>query len=221
MKTSKQHLRESVICTVVFAVIFGMFTACGGNIKTIIPPILSGVQHASARLSGFTRAGGSIGTNRNNGPQIAAMFATAATPSVLPESWQAGCTDLSQNFTHLRYAVMTTENGNPCGDTGNGVLTRDDPTATDLPDGPAVNFDGTLSAVVVTAEVDGVGEVRCTNVTDTASLQDGQHLQPWFDTQTNTVLFTAEHVVLPVTCVLPNVQPGAVIHRVTIKAAKQ
>jgi hypothetical protein len=149
------------------------------------------------------------------------MFATATTPSVLPESWQAGCTDLAQNFTGLRYVFLETESGTPCGETGFGVLTRSDPTETDVPDSPVVNFDGTLSAVVITAVVDGVGEVRCTNVTDTASLQDGQHLQPWFDTQTNTVLFTAEHVVLPVTCVLPNVQPGAVIHRVTIKAAKQ
>jgi hypothetical protein len=220
VKISK-HLRESVICTAVFAVIFATITACGGNIKTIITPIVSTVQHASAKLSGFVHAGGAIGANRNNGPQIAAMFATSATPSVLPESGQAGCTDLSQNFTKLRYAVMTTENGNPCGDANSGVLTRDDPTATDYPDGPAVNFDGTLSAVVVTAQVDGIGEVRCTNVTDTASLQDGQHFQPWYDTATNTVIFTAEHVVLPVSCVLPNVQPGAVIHRVVIKFAKQ
>jgi hypothetical protein len=215
---AKNSLRESVICTAVFALIFSVITACGGG--NIIPPIISGTQHATAAIRSFTHAGSSIGGSSTGHASVAALFATAPTASTLPESWQAGCADLSQNFTHLRYAILTTENGNLCGEGGNGVLTRDTPTATDYPDGPAVNFDGTITALVVTAQVEGIGEVRCNDVTNATAVANDSHLQPWFDTQTNAVLLTSQHVVIANTCTLPNIPAGAVIHKVVIKVAK-
>jgi hypothetical protein len=212
-------LRESIVCTVVLAAIL---IGCGGKSVSTLPGLPGTiVSDIKAGVRSFTHAGGSIGATRSGQRSIAAMFqATGTTASTLPESWQAGCTDLSQNFTNLRYALMTTEAGNPCGDPGNGVLTRDAPTATDVLNGPAINFDGTLAALVVTAEVNG-SEIRCNNVTGTAAIHDGDHIQPWFDTQTGTVLLTSEHVVLAPTCTLPGIAAGAVgVHKVVIKFAK-
>jgi hypothetical protein len=223
MKIPKS-LRESVICTVVLA---ALRIGCGGkSVLTILPGAIA--SNVVAGVRSFTHPGGSIGATRSGQRSIAAFFQSGSpAPSVLPESWQAGCADLANSSfsTPGRYALLTTETGTLCGDTTSGgtagVLLRDSPTATDVPDGPEINFDGTLAAVVVTAQVDGLGEIRCNDIVNTSAIHDGNHIQPWYDQQQNAVVFTSEHVVIANTCTLPGLQTGAVgVHKIVVKFAK-
>jgi hypothetical protein len=223
MKISKS-LRESVICTVVLA---ALLIGCGGkSVLSTLPGAIA--SNITAGVRSFTHVGSSIGASRSGQRSIAAFFQSGTpTPSVLPESWQAGCADLAnKSFSApARYALLTTENGPLCGDTTSGgtsgVLLRDSPTATDVTDGPAITFAGTIAALTVTAQVDGIGEVRCNDIVNTSAVSDGNHLQPWYDLQQNAIVVTAEHVVVSNTCALPGVQTGAVgVHKIVVKLSK-
>lgn len=85
--------------------------------------------------------------------------------------------------------------------------------------GTPVYADGTLSILIVTGISVGGQQIRCSDLTDTAAVHDGDLVQPYFVIDTNSVVLAVGSTQLPLTCQL-NIAPGDQAGSLSVQWAK-
>ena len=143
---------------------------------------------------------------------------------VLGDPWIIGAPNPNvpggYNFAAVCYGVFAQVGGGtsllpptePDGapDPGYGTLTNP---------GTAIYADGTLSTLIVTGITVAGKQIRCSDLTDTASVHDSDLVQPYFVIDTNSVVLAVGSTQLPLTCQL-NVAAGDQAGSISVQWAK-
>lgn len=212
-KRPMNGLVQSVVCTAVFAVVFGLIVTCGGNNSVAPPPPGGGgggggtpQSQVIARIVSTLKPSINIfpAQASTQKPVLASMalFQTGTTPaSQLQQSFQANCdlTGVNAPPNVLIPLLQPVDRGVPsCASTG--VQFDPQPQSNQ---GTPMFFAGTLSSLVATAFTQGGATVRCSDITTTAAVQDQQLVQAYYNVSTNAIVLAAGGTALSFNCVLP------------------
>jgi hypothetical protein len=227
MNNLKDDVRRSVVCTAVFAAVFGLIVACS---KSSNPTTITGNIGGLIRLVSHTTPN-MIGLPNNlnsNQPFMATFFhAASQQASQIQQSFQGescggdtqgAVVNSSGATTGLIPIQVPTEpdiqipQGTPrlaCGGVfsqiGGGVDTVSGGTLTNP--GTPMYFDGTLSTLVVTGRSVNGSPIRCSDLTTEVSVKDQQLVQPYFVIDNNSVILGIGTTQLPFICSL-NIPTG-------------
>lgn len=199
MKSRKFRIIESAVCTAVAMVILMIAASCGGS--NPITSIIGGANSVVARLSTHNKAHTSLLPKTSKGNFIAMFQASGGpTPSQLPESFEATC-DLTGNApgTVTGNLVLEVPNGLSCGPSGiffGGVGSF---PVTGIP----VALSGTITVMKVNVVTVNGQHVRCILTTGNSAVNDNDPVQPYYNMDTNTVVFGIGTTQLSDTCAVP------------------
>lgn len=233
MNNLKDDIRRSIVCTAVFAAVFGLIVACS---KSSNPTTVTGNVGALIRLVSHTNPN-MIGLPNNlnsNQPFMASFFQVAPQQtSQIQQSFQGGgvCgngasatgalvnpSGATTGFIPLEVPVESDihnpqDPSNPfplaCSGVfsqiGGGVDLVSGGTLTDP--GTPMYLDGTLSTLVVTGRSVNGTLIRCNDLTTTFPVKDQDLVQPYFVVDNNSVILGIGTTQLPFTCNL-NIPKG-------------
>lgn len=221
-------LVQSVVCTAVFAVVFGLIVTCGGNNPVTPPPPGGGGGGGTPQSQPIARIVNAFKASMNIFPAQAstqkpvlaslAMFQTGTTTaSQLQQSFQANCdlTGVTAPPNVLIPLLQPIDRAVPsCSSTGVQFFPQPQSNA-----GTPMFFAGTLSSLVATAFTQGGATIRCSDITTTAAVQDQQLVQAYYNVSTNAIVLAAGGTALSFNCVLP-VPAGDSITQLTVQWGK-
>jgi hypothetical protein len=225
--TFKQEFLISICCSLVVALVL----ACNGTKATRV--IASSTKNLASKLAVGTFS--HIIPASNNAPLFASMFQTSQTPSQVPESFQYTCAfDVGSGFlASLQPGQIVPMLGNlntfPNNDCEVAFTAPQAPqvfwTAQSL-DGDAV-YDvepiftaGTIQTMVVTALTSSRQVLRCSDLSDTAPVADGDVVLAYLDPQANTVTLYDSTSSLGVSCQLSGFPSGDTYLLLSVRFAK-
>lgn len=237
----ENQLMQSVVCTAVFAVVFGIVVSCGhGSMKTTtsIMPVPATNNVTGVTLSNNPNLTNAIFTT-NRGASIASMFNLAfqAPQSSLAQSFQGICgfgtnpfgPDPNAAGAHAEYgnagfvALNILNYEHSCGPvSGNQEFTSlpaigaGDGSA---PRGTPIFLSGSISALVVSAITSKGQNISCRDTTSTAAVNDGQMVMPYLRLSDYTVLLGSGSTQLAPSCQL-QVPTGDDIFKMYVNWAK-
>jgi hypothetical protein len=231
MNGFRQSLLQSVICTAVFATIFGLIVACNGKSSSFSSNIL-GTSGLARLVSHTTPVNLAIPRGISSAtPLMAAMFQSSSS-SQLQQTFdgQGPCLSVSMPSSGYIPIWFYMENGigGPFGkgalacsgvfsQIGGGVDQISGQTLTNP--GVPMFESGTLTTLVATGVTVGGAQVRCSDLTTTVSVNDGDMVQPYFVIASNSVIMGIGTNQLPFTCNL-NVPQGDQVNNLVVQFAK-
>jgi hypothetical protein len=219
---TKNDFLHSVVCSAVFAAVFGIVVACGhGTMNTITgsPGLVRLINHLSPNMIGLPN---SLNASR---PFMATFLQTSQQTSQIQQSFEGQSYGAGEPGAYVNHTNATTgfiplcvpaEPGIqgmgytlPCygafTQIGGGVDVFTGGTLTNP--GTPMYFDGTLSTLIVTGRtVNGI-LIRCSDLTTTVPVHDQDLVQPYFVIDNNSVILGIGTTQLPFTCSL-NIPAG-------------
>lgn len=221
MKTKKNHLIESAVCTAIATTVLAIAVACGGgNMSTIMNPNPGGsgnVARAATHPSGHSAVYAPVS---KAGAFIAAFFQSPSptptpVPSQLPESFEGTCdlTGVPSSVLSQGFVILNVASGQPCGPQV-GVVEN----ISNLPGAP-VAFAGTITLLKVNVITVAGQRLRCIVTNGDAPVNDNDGVQPYYNVTTNTAVLGVGTNQLPVSCVVP-VPAGDQAEKITIDWSK-
>lgn len=224
----KQNLLISLCCTAVVAVVL----ACNGTKTTQIINASTAKSLASKLAVGtFSH----IVPASNNAPLFASMFQTTQTASDVPESFQYTCRfDVASGFlANLQPGQIVPMIGDL-----NTFPNNDCDVAFTAPQAPQVfwamhnnsgdaTYDvepifhvGTIQSMVVTALTSSSQVLRCSDLSDTAPVADGDVVLAYLDPHANTVALYDNTASLGLSCQLSGFPAGDTYLLLSVRFAK-
>jgi hypothetical protein len=205
--TAKQHLIHSAVCTAVFALIFGLVSACGGgaSITTITsptPPPGTPGSATVARVSTYPAGHSSIYPKGSGAFLAGFFFQSAPAPSQLPESFEGTCdvTGVSPATLAIGFTLLSVANGVQCsGGTGSVVSAVGGLANVGIP----VALSGTITVLKVSVITQNNQKLRCLVLNGNAPVNDNDQIQPYYNFNTNTAVLGVGTTTLPVSCQVP------------------
>ena len=232
MKKLNSSLRECIICTAVFATVFGLIVSCGGGnpMQSLTPT----VGNAVVRLVNYTRPiNVALPSNSNTSePVLAGFFQAQTQGSKLQQTFngQGPCLNVPMPSSGYIPIWLYMENGigGPFGkgnlacegvfsQIGGGIDQLSGKTLTNP--GVAMFLDGTLTTLVTTGVTVNGNQIRCSDLTTTVAVHDGDLVQPYFVIASNSVILGIGTNQLPLTCNL-NVPAGDQVQVLVVQFAK-
>lgn len=222
-QTFKQEFLISLCCSLAVVVVL----ACNSTNTTYSAKSLA----SNLALGAFSH----IVPASNNAPLFASMFQTTSqTASDVPESFQFTCMFLSEQWANWTAGqivpitpLMNAAPANIC----QNAFTAPQPAQVfwstlslngDLPvyNIQAVFHPGTVQSLVVSAQTTSGQEVRCSDLSHTGPVADGDAVIPYVDPQTYTVTLYNGTSNLGLSCQLSGFPPTARILLLTVRFAK-
>jgi hypothetical protein len=204
----KQEVLQSLICTVMFAVIL---VACGGGGDSVLLPGLGGGSTSrTVALLGANKTSAHVSTS-NGKPLMAGFFAFQAQSANLAQSFNAICEQYNPGVVPAGAFVAIPGSGNAC-----NAWT----TIPSSADGKIIHDPGALSSLVVDVGVNSNETVSCVDKTNTASVTDRQKVRAFFRPDTNQAVIVANDAITPLACTAP-IQAGATIRSIEVQWVKQ
>jgi hypothetical protein len=239
--TAKEHLVESVTCTAVFAVVFGLIVACGGS-GSPLNRITHGSSSTGRILSHLSPTTAAL-PQSSQAPLIAMAFQSSTQPAAqIQQSFQGLSCGAFEPGSTVNWSAATTGFipievlGDPfilggvggpqqtaCGGVfaqlggGTNLVPQRGGTLTNP--GVQIYTDGTLSTLIVTGISANGQQIRCSDLTDTAPVQDAALVQPYFVIDSNSVVLAVGSTQLPLTCQL-NIASGDQAGSISVQWAK-
>jgi len=237
--TAKERLVESVTCTAVFAIVFGLIASCGGG-GFVLNLITRGSSSTARILSHLSPTTAAL-PQSSQVPLIAMAFqSTQQQAAQIQQSFQGLSCGAFQPGSTVNFSGATTGFipievlGDPfilggvgneqsiCGGVfaqlGGGTnLSAAGGTLTNP--GVQIFTNGTLSTLIVTGISVNGKQIRCSDLTDTAPVQDADLVQPYFVIDSNSVVLAVGSTQLPLTCQL-NIASGDQAGSISVQWAK-
>jgi hypothetical protein len=211
----KERLVHSIVCTTIFALVFGIIVSCNGGSSSLRQIVGSStlVRLVADPKPSMT----TIPANASNSPLVASFFQTSSGSQlqqsftetgpcnygngpnpIIPSSGYipfqgsgTGSFVLNGTTVALACAGVEAQIGGPDEITG-GTLSN--------PGGYPVYFSGTLTTLVATGTTVGGVSVRCSDLTTTVSVQDAQAVEAYYAAATSSVVLAIGTNQLPFTC---------------------
>ncbi len=247
--TAKEHLIESVTCTAVCAILFGLVVSCGGG-GSPLSNSLTGPNAKIARiLSHLSPTTAALPRSSTQSPLIAMAFqGSQQQASQIQQSFQGlscnafvdplaqvNSSGASTGFIPIQVMGDPFIKGPPpvsfstiCWGVfaqiggGTSLIAPGGGTlgaGTLTNPGTLIYEDGTLSTLIVTGISLAGQPIRCSDLTDTAVVHDSDLVQPYFVIDTNSVVLAVGSTQLPLTCQL-NIAPGDQAGSISVQWAK-
>jgi hypothetical protein len=231
MNKWNSSLVQSVVCTAVFATIFSLIVACGGGKS--IQAITGSSSSSMIRLFNHTRtAMVSVPAGLSGKQPFMASFFQATQGSQLQQSFdgQGPCLPSAMPSTGYIpfYLYMANDIGGAFGQGSSacaGVFSQIGGGVDQISGQTLVNpglpmfLSGTLTTLVATGVTVKGNQIRCSDLTTTAPVNDGDMVQPYFVIATNSVILGVGTTQLPFTCNL-NVPLGDQVLKLAVQFAK-
>jgi hypothetical protein len=226
---------RSMLCGAAFAVVFGVVISCGGSHISFLNP---GTSQVVRLVSHTTPVNLAVPFDAiSNKPMMAGFFqvSSSSTASQLQQTFdgQGPCLSSPGSMPSSGYIPIwfytETGIGGPFGSSaplvcagvfsqiGGGVDQISGQTLSNP--GVPMYFSGTLTTLVATGVTVKGNYVRCSDLMDTYSVNDGDLVQPYFVIQTNSVILGIGTTQLPFTCNL-NVPTGDQVATLQVQFAK-
>jgi hypothetical protein len=237
----ENQLMQSVVCTAVFAFVFGIVVSCGhGSMKTTtIMPTPATSNATGVTLSTSPSLTNAIFTTNSGAASIASMFnlAVEAPQTSLAQSFQGVCQFANNPFApdpnavgaHVEYgnagfvALNILNYEHSCGPvSGNQAFTPLPAIGagdSSTPRGSAIFFSGNISVLVAFAITTKGQSISCRDTTSTATVHDGQMVMPYLRLSDYTVMLGSGPTQLTPSCQLP-VAAGDDISQLNVNWAK-
>lgn len=230
---SKAGLLESIVCTAVFALVFSLVVSCGGSGN--IMQTLTATTNATVRLVNHIKpVMVTIPPKVSSTQPFMAAFLQSGSQgsSQLQQSFEGqgpclGVAMPSSGYIPIWY-YMENGIGGPFG-TGSlacsGVFSQigggvDQISGKTLSNpGVPMFLSGTLSTLVATGVTVNGNITRCSDLTTTVPVNDGQLVQPYFVIANNSIVVGIGTTQLAFTCNL-NVSPGDQVYNLVVQFAK-
>jgi hypothetical protein len=217
MNNPKNDFFQSIVCTAVFASVFGIVVACGPGYTRVNTGLIRLVSHTIPNMVGMPSA---LDSNK---PFMAAFIQVAPQPSQIQQSFQGYCGADTQGVgaVPVNYSGATTgfipllvpldaviqiplksTQENVCGGVfsqiGGGLDVLSGGTLTNP--GTPMYLDGTLSTLVVTGRTINGSTIRCSDLKTTVQVHDQDLVQPYFVIDNNSVVLAIGTNQLPFAC---------------------
>jgi hypothetical protein len=215
MKRFKESLVHSVVCTTIFAIVFGIVVSCGGGSSSLRQ--IAGSSGLIRLLANPKPSMTVIPKGMSNSPLLATFFQTSSGAQL-----QQSFAETGPCFYRSEPPIPWPTNGYiPFQGAGtgefvlNGQIVQvpclgdeatiggpDQATGAVLgpPAGYPVYFSGTLTTLVAIGTTVGGAPVRCSDLTTTVAIQDGQVVEAYYAVATQSVVLAIGTSQLPFTC---------------------
>jgi hypothetical protein len=233
MKRFKESLVHSVVCTTIFAIVFGIVVSCGGGGSSLRQ--IAGSSALIRLVADPKPSMKAIPRGLSDSPLLASFFQTSSGSQLQQSFEESGpCFSLSVPFTPWPTSGYVPFGGVNTGDfVLNGQVLPaclgdeatiggpDQITGATLapPGGYPVYFSGTLTTLVVMGTTVGGASLRCSDLTTTVAVQDGQVVEAYYAVAAQSVVLAIGTSQLPFTCNL-NIPAGDQINYIQAQWAK-
>jgi hypothetical protein len=235
MKSFKESLSHSVVCTTIFAIVFAIIVSCGGGSSSLRQ--IAGASAVIRLVADPKPSMTAIPRGMSNAPLLATFFQTSSGSQLQQSFAEDGpCISGSAPFIPWPTSGYIPFRGVNTGDfyavNGQFVLAGcqgdeatiggpDQVTGAALapPGGYPVYLSGTLTTLVVTGTTVGGTSVRCSDLTTTVAVQDGQIVEAYYAVTANSVVLAIGTSQLPFKCNL-NIPAGDQINYIQAQWAK-
>jgi hypothetical protein len=236
MNNLKNDFLQSIVCTAVFAAVFGIVVACGrGNLNMLTRNTTKSIRLVNHLTPNMVVVPNNLNPSQ---PFMASFFQASPQPSQIQQSfegqsYQAGENPVGPNTGITFNQTNQTTGFIPLCVPGESFI-QFGPGATQLPcqnafaqigsgptlfypgsptpgtltnPGTPVYFDGTLTTLIVTGRTMNGSLIRCSDITTTVQVHDQDLVQPYFVLDSNSVILGIGTTQLPFTCDL-NIPAG-------------
>lgn len=232
MRTLRSKVLQSAICGAAFAAAFTLIVSCGSHMSFLNPGAIQVVRLVSHTMPVNLAIPSDVNGTR---PMMAGFFQTPSSQgSQLQQTFdgQGPCLNSPQSMPSNGYIPIwfytETAIGGPFGSgslvcsgvfsqIGGGIDEISGQTLTNP--GVPMYFAGTLTTLVATGVTRNGNNIRCSDLTTTYQVKDGDLVQPYLVIQTNSVILGVGTTQLPFTCNL-NVPAGDQVNVVQVQFAK-